>query len=399
VGSARSLGRGRLNRHVDAEGRSVYVADYRDAQGKRRRVHLAGDRATAERMLAKLVRDRDLERAGMGGERGLDLPIADLVAQYLADLRTRGKPRTIANTEAILARMVERMALVRVRDITKGRVSGWRQARIADGVSHKTVNTELGCLRAALNLALRLDQIAHDPLAGLRALPTTAAHRRRQARALTESEIGRLLRAAAEHDERAGHPIPREPLLRALIGTGARWHELVSATWGDLDAGLGVLELRAETTKTQRGRRIPLDPSVLDGLEVLRRAFAAHFLREPERSERIFLSPRGQPWTRDTSNWRRWQDAILDAAGIERRDHAGRVVHVHALRHTFATRLARARVPLAAAAALTGHRSAQLLIEVYQHVSVEDAREAIRSLPALPVAPSLREVADGSSGR
>lgn len=396
---ARACGRGRLRRSVDRDGHAVYVADYVDGTGKRRRVQLAGDRATAERVLAKIIRERDLERAGLGSEKGLDLAVADLVAQYLADLRTRGKPRTIANTESILARMVDRMALVRVRDITKARVAAWRLARIADGVSHKTINTELGCLAAALNLAVRMDQLPTNPLAGLRALPTTAAHRRRQARALTETEIGRLLRVAAEDDARDRNPIPREPLLRALIGTGARWHELVSTTWADLDAGLGVLELRGETTKTQRGRRIPLDSSVLDGIEVLRRAFVAHFLREPRREERIFLSPRAQPWTRDTSNWRRWQDAMLDAACIERRDHSGRVVHVHALRHTFATRLARAGVPIAAAAALTGHRSAQILLEVYQHVSVEDAREAIRSLPALPVAPSLREVADGSSGR
>lgn len=72
-------------------------------------------------------------------------------------------------------------------------------------------------------------------------------------------------------------------------------------------------------------------------------------------------------------------------SGIPYRDELGRVVHVHALRHTFASRLARANVPVAVAARLTGHKTVAMLLQVYTHVAAEDAHEAIRRLP--PIAP------------
>ena len=72
---------------------------------------------------------------------------------------------------------------------------------------------------------------------------------------------------------------------------------------------------------------------------------------------------------------------VLDAAGIPRLDDRGRKVDLHALRHTCASRLARAQVGLVKAQNLLGHADPKLTARVYSHVDVEDLRDAVLPLP------------------
>lgn len=432
---ARTLGRGRINRVVAKDGGVSYVAHFSDGSGIRRRVTVGHDRRTAEQALSKLIRDRDLELVGIAPERGLDREVSEIVEQYIETLRQRSSPRLVAETESTLGRMVDGMALRLVRHVSRERVSAWRDARVRAGTSHKRANNEVGMLRAALNHAVSLGQIPSDPLLGLKSLPTTAKHQRRRPRALTEDEIARLLDAACRADDSARaprrvqtapaapppvgwlfdpnpvtpepsadgparDPIPREPLLRALVATGARWNEIVSTTWADLDVSLQTLRLRAETTKTQTARVVPLDPELVESLRRVHALQAVVLGRAPAAADRIFLTPEGKAWPRDGANFRRWMRGVMQAAGIPYRDETGRVVHIHALRHTFATRLARAGVGVATAQQLTGHKSAQVLLGIYTHVSSEEAREAIRKLPPLPgpqALPRERAARPGSS--
>lgn len=410
---SRAPGRGRLRRTVASDGSISFVGDYVDATGKRHRRVLGHDRHTAQRALDAIVRERDLELLGLGGSKGLDLDVASVVESYLAELSTRSDPRRVAETKRMLERVVESMALVLVRHVTHERVSTWRQARIREGASHKTVNNQVVALRAAINHARALGRIGADPLDGLRALRVTDRERRRSPRALSEDEIGRLLAAAEQSDAAARgprapelpppppgflfdpnppaavpvverDPIPREPLLRTLLETGARWGELVAATWLDLDAGSSTLLLRGETTKTLERRVLPLPPELVASLLAARPLHEAAIGRKLEPADPIFRTPEGAPWTRDGSNFRRWLRSVLVLAGIERRDAHGRVVHVHAMRHTFVTRLARAGIAPTTGKKLSGHRSTQVINDVYTHIASEDAHAAMRALKPLP---------------
>ena len=88
-------------------------------------------------------------------------------------------------------------------------------------------------------------------------------HQRRRPRALADWELAKLLAALDELDAERGPRGPRIPqaiIVRVLFETGARWGELTLATWGDLDLAGATLTFRAETTKTDRERAIPLLP-------------------------------------------------------------------------------------------------------------------------------------------
>jgi integrase len=99
-------------------------------------------------------------------------------------------------------------------------------------------------------------------------------------------------------------------------------------------------------------------------------------------ADRVFLSPEGSRWPQHTVNCMRIFDRLLEAAGIAREDAHGGKLDIHALRHTAATRLARAGVGLAQAQRILGHSDPKLTAKIYTHVGVDELRDAVDRLPS-----------------
>lgn len=414
--STRRFGRGSL-RSVTIKGQPAWELDYRDASGKRCRRTAGRTKVEAQAVLAKLIRDRDLELAGMGVERGLSMSIADLAAQYLADLAARGKGEYAHEARRGLAAIEEGIGVRTVRDVNMAVVLAWRAHRTAAGASNATANNDIGFLKSALQLAVRLGQIGANPLAGLRGLPRGRKHQVRPARALSDWELRQLIRGGEEldriADERTARarancvargkpvldhlrpPVPRAPFLKALALTGARFGELSRVTWSDFDSETATIYLRGETTKNGHPRAIPVASELAEILAELPRIYRARELKVGP-STPIFLSSTGKPNWNSQQQFHWWIQQAYERAGIALKDEAGRVVNIHTLRHTFATRLARSGVPMAVAQKLTGHRSLAILLQVYTHVRDAESRKAIEALPALGVVGNVEPTSDGA---
>jgi hypothetical protein len=69
---------------------------------------------------------------------------------------------------------------------------------------------------------------------------------------------------------------------------------------------------------------------------------------------------------------------------IAKRDLRGELPDIHALRHTFATSMARAGVPLSHAQAALGHSDPKLTAQVYTHLQAEDLRGSLAAMAELP---------------
>lgn len=431
--SGRALGAGTL-RPRTSRGRRVWQGDYTDADGKRHRVHLGAVRAVAQARLDALIRDRDaalfaaragfalpsvndivaavvaaLKEAGLVAavsgshaaamQRAPSLDLATVAEQYLADMVARCRARSVTEARGYLASVVRALNVGTVDELSKPLVVAWRHRRIKEGASNKTINNELAPLVAALNFAVTMGQLPVSPLQGLPALSTTDIHRRRRTRPLTEDEIERLLLAASRVDEqlthspnrgrKKGRPIgaarrAQRPLLVLLLGTGARVGEAVQVRWSDIDFEDRTVTFRGETTKTQKTRTVPLQAYVLEQIQAVRARETALLGHPPADAAPVFLQPGGAPYGKRASiNFLDWLNRCFAEAGIPKRDATGRVVHVHAMRHTFTTRLARANVPRATAKKLTGHSTTAMLEDVYTHVSAEETRSAINNLPSL----------------
>lgn len=251
--------------------------------------------------------------------------LAGAVEAYLADLAMRAKPGTIRSARSAL-RLASAALPDDLRLVDRPALEAWRRARVASGVANRTVNRDLTTLGACLRFAVEMGTLKANPAAGIRRLPTHGRFRRKVARALDDGEIARLLAGAEKVD--AAHParFPRAPLLRALFATGCRWNELASATWADLDTDRALLRLREEETKTGRARLVPLPGDLLHRLLALRADHVRVTGDLPTARSRIFLSPRGKPWGRDTSNFHRFLAEAMRVARIPKADAAGRVL-------------------------------------------------------------------------
>ena len=376
----RAPGPGRLWKRRD-----LWVLDYRDAQGKRRRRTLGTDKRVAERRRMALINQRDMELDGLGSIDGQSRPLADVVAEYLEDLEPRVSPAHFAQVKSRLERTLRELGDLRVRDLRPADLVRVRNRRLDEGSGHRTANLVVTTLQAALRWAVENQVIAANPVEHVKRLPETRDHQRYRRRAMTEDEIERFLAAAQEDDEQADIRaadkgmvrVPQVPLWLTLLETGARWNELRQATWGDLDVARRVVILRAENTKSKKQRVIPLRDELAEQLGQFRVLQETLLRRLPNVSDPIFRSPEGYPWGRPSNGAMRIFDRVLERAGIAKVDVEGRKLDLHAIRHTFASRLARSGVPLAQAQRLLGHSDPKLTAQVYTHLDVEDLRGAI----------------------
>jgi integrase len=400
----RACGPGKLVKVQRGGGPGQWVLTYTDARAKRHRVALSTDKQVAERRRIELIRARDLELAGLGTVEGMSMPLDDLRAAYLADLVLRVGAKQLRSRTDSLARVLAAISATRVRDLRVVDIQRYQRERLAQGVANRTVNVDTGALASMLNWAVGAQLVAENPIKTLKPLPTSERHQRRVRRALSEDEVERLLAAAAEddaecaarlaatrtievHGRGARHAarlrperVPQAPLWRALLTTAARWGELTRVTWLDLDADRRALTLRAATTKSGRARVIPLPQSLVDELLALRAVHQRVRMRLAQPADRVFLSPDGADWAEYTTNGRRLLRRVLDRAGIARCDALGRVVDIHALRHTGATRMARRGVPLVVAQRVLGHASPEMTAKVYTHLGLEDLRGAVEGV-------------------
>ena len=238
------------------------------------------------------------------------------------------------------------------------------------------------------------------------------ADRRRIRRALTLDELQRLVEAAAARPLLEASLICRGPnkgrsgarlsaatkerlhllgwtralAYRTAAATGLRWGELRSITLGAvrLDADTPHLILEARHEKARRGAQIPLPASLATELEEYVSELRSRLLRSPGTDTVTFPNALDTVVLFDVpQKTNKVFDADCEAAGIPKRDGAGRVVDVHALRHTFGTMLAKAGVSLQVAQRAMRHSTPTLTANVYTHLELLDVASAVEKLPCV----------------
>ena len=373
----------------------TWFLDYTDAYGRRQRQALSTSKKTAERIRTEIIHRRDLARAGLGAEAGLDLTLDELLGDYLADLQTRVTSEHFLNVSQRLRAIVTELSGTRVGELRPMQVVQIRSRAVAEGASHRTGNLFVGRLATMLRWAVRNGLVAKNPIEHLERLPEKAEHRAYRRRALTEDEIRRFLAASERDDEendvRAAieglERVPQTPMWVAFLETGARYGELRQLTWEDVDLSRGLITLRAENTKSRKQRVIPVRPETVARLKRLRAHHESVLGRLPTIADHVFLTPEGCRYRRDSTNPNRILRRVLEAARIPRIDGQGRKLDLHALRHTAGSRMARNGVSLFQAQKVLGHSDPKLTANVYAHAEAEDLRPAIEALPPLAGAP------------
>jgi len=192
---------------------------------------------------------------------------------------------------------------------------------------------------------------------------------------LGEIDIRRLVAAA---------PRDLKPFILVLADTGLRRGELLDLEWRDVDIARGTVLVRH--SKTGRGREVPLTSRARGAFEELRADRGAIPLRGEDPVFAGLLSLQRIPHTREghvPGSDRDRLEARLTTRFRRLTKSLGMTgVSVHTLRHSCASRMVAAGVPLSFVARVTGHSTLTCAARYGKHAPTDAGRIAIRALEA-----------------
>ena len=368
---------------------------------------------TRSKTLAQKIEDkrrRALEE-GAAGIRNHQQPRLLSVAadEWLELKRVTLAPRSMVIEKTNLAHLLPELGRTLACDIQAHDIARYQQTRIGGGASPKTVNLEVGTLRAILKRFGQWARLQPD----VRMLTT----RDDIGRAITPGEESALLRACARSRSRS-----LVPFVTLAIETGARYGVIRTLQWGCVDFENRCLQWGKDKTASGTGRVIPLSQRAMAALGF----WATHFpKRAPEHY--VFPSERygaagdqfcakayGTDLSRPIGSIKEaWEAAKLRAGrilkgipeGAESEEEISPLVcRFHDLRHTAVSRMLNAGIPIAKVAKIVGWSPATMvrMAARYGHFSLNDLRGAVESISGTEIqrgSPVFSPVSTSSSGR
>jgi integrase len=244
--------------------------------------------------------------------------------------------------------------------LTKGFFAQYRKDRVAAGRAGATVNRDIDAVSSLLRWAREIKELNVPHI-----MIQKESEPEGRDRWLTSDEIA-LVEAA----------VPEEwwTLFAVLIHTGMRLGEAQSLVWGDFNFRDGVVDVRGKVqldgtrrTKSKAGRRSVF---ITNELQQLLQAHAQTVASRPV--DKLFPDRRAIK----RSAYNAWKGTVR-RAGIAH-------VTLHDLRHTFATHLILAGIPIPRVQRLLGHSTPAMTIRYARHLPDEhfngDAQRLSQSL-------------------
>ncbi len=281
----------------------------------------------------------------LGRQGGGDVAFRDWVDEWLAT-RAIFKPSTQANDRGRLPELLDAFGDLPLRQITPTLVRQW-MSELSDRLAPKTVRHYHSTLYGIMQLAVDEGLVGSNPCRRT-PLPELA---QRGHLFLTEDEAAALI---------AAHPSRWRPLPILLLGTGLRWAEAVGLRCRNVDQAKRLLTVREtwsdhwgwQTPKTPASRRtIDFGQPVAEALDPL--------LRAGQSDMPVLRAARGGMVRHSVYVPQVWRPALA-RAGL-----ADRGFTPHTLRHTHATWLIAANVPLSVIQRRMGHKSIVMTSDIY----------------------------------
>jgi integrase len=230
-----------MKEHVAQRGKTFtyWIDTGRDETGKRRRETKGGfvsealARAAARRLLVQI------EKEG-GYQKPTKETVESFMRRWLKGVKSRTRPSTLEMYTVLAEKhIIPHLGAIEVSKLTVSQVnafygqvleSGRRDGK--GGLSPRTVGHIHGCLRSALNEALKEDIIGRN--VAMKASPP-----RKQPKALNvwSTDEARAFLVSVQHDRLFG-------AYALLLVTGLRRGELLGLAWRDIDLDAGWLHVR-----------------------------------------------------------------------------------------------------------------------------------------------------------
>jgi len=267
------------------------------------------------------------------GRRSVAIPgdplLTEVMSAYMAHANSLRSPKTAKGHAVRLGPWLEGHRASEVRQAVSAAI-----ADMSSAYKPATINRSIGALKKALRLAWESGRTPVDYSTTIKRLPEHNA----RAVYLTPNQVAKLA-------DRCSGPV-RAAVWIALL-TGMRRGEICKLTREDI--GRDALTIKAGNTKTLRTRIVPIVPAL--------RPWLAHI-------------PLAVNFEGLKSGFRRAREAAC-------MPH----VRFHDLRHSCASILINAKVPLEVVRDILGHTSVKTT-ERYAHLKTSSSRDALRKLGA-----------------
>jgi integrase len=274
-------------------------------------------------------------------------------------------------------------------DLTADDIANYQRDRLRQGASPKTINLEVGTLRAILR--------RHRIWANLQPDVRMLSVRDDVGKALTSEEERALLDACSASRSRV-----LLPAVTLALNTGMRRGEILDLTWSQIDFLNERLIVGKSKTEAGHGRTVPLNATALAALK----NWATKFLdRKPDHfvfpAERYGLAGNDETPHTHSCDPKKALGSFKDAwESVKAR--SGVECRFHDLRHSACTRLVERGVPLPVIASLLGWSAGTTvrMARRYGHITADAQRQAVTALePQATVVPRAGQPAKHAASK
>jgi integrase len=341
-----------------ASGKRVWLLQYRDANGRTRRIVLGGVDAL-DPEAARMAARGELTQKAIGQDPAarrkadkLAMRVGELVESYLAYQAAHRKPSTLDQTTRNLNKYGATLQAEPLAAVDRAAIHRLHK-RLTGSAGPVQANRTLASLSAMFSWAMRAGLAKDNPAAFVPKNPEAPKDR-----ILSDDELRAIWKATETKSD-------FNRIVRLLMLTGCRRDEIGGAKWNEIDGSL--LTIAENRTKTSISHEVPLSELAI-----------AHLPERREGRDSVFGEGR-----EGFSGWSR-SKARLDRAIARPADETGNEPRpcmpewgLHDFRRTLSTRLNEAGTDPHVVEAILGHAGARRGVAgVYNRASYREQKSA-----------------------
>ena len=289
------------------------------------------------------------------------ISVSEFTAEFLKIASADRRAGTMKIYKSALSKFIDMTTDIPLDEVTARHYDKFKSMR-AVAVRPVTVNIDLRALRAAFQTAVRWKYLAKNPFEDTRLIPVPQTEKP----FIRQDDFPRLISAIQE-------PWMRDIVFFAAL-TGLRREELICLTKADYEVANKQVVIKSNAnfkTKNGKMRVVPLDPAA---------QYIVQSHIELNQSKYLFYLDGGIQISGDylTHKFKKYVRLV----GL------GEDIHLHSLRHTYASWLVQNGANLFQVQRLLGH-GCITTTQVYAHLSMNELRSAVLNLP------DFKELYDG----
>lgn len=320
--------------------------------------------------------------------------LGDLMHTWLFEVqKLKVKPSSFERYEGIYRNYIVNSEIygIKINDIKAIQLQRYYNKLYKDGKSSNVIKNLNKLLKTFFSYAVDEGYLIKNPCSGKKiVIPDNEGREEQKIEVFTNEEI-KILEKCLE-----GHRL--KALILLALGTGLRQGELLGLQWKDIDLENKELKVQRsvkqvavigedgskeyktiiQTPKTKNSiRTVPIPSSLIPVLEEQDRLQKQDRLKAGPsyiKSGFVFTTELGN--TINSRNLIRSYERLLKRADIPYRKF-------HSLRHTYATKLFEADVPLKTVQTLLGHSDISITANIYTHVMPKEKIDAAEKLNSL----------------